>query len=586
MTKAYSYIRMSTEIQLRGDSLRRQLEMSRNYATKHGLELVDTLDGKPLHDIGVSGYRGLNRTEGALGGFIDALNDGQIEKGSYLLVESLDRLSRESISKAMVQFMSLIEKGLVVVTLTDGAVYSKENVDQNPGMLFISMGAMARAHDESHIKSKRLSSAWENKRKNISTKPITSIVPKWMALDKASNKIILDTERIKVVKEIFRLCANSYGIDRIVKHLNRNETAVFGRAKLWGRSYISKILNSRAVLGEYQPHIVKNGRREAIGQPIENYYPAVISEQEFINAQAAMERRKIATRGRKGPTFGNVFTGLMYCKHCNQKMQYRDKGKSKKGGQYLICKDKLSGGSCKSPDWRIDEVETLVFRHLKEIDLGSMVTKRENKLGVLDKKISNVKYEITQFGNKKTRAVQNLIDLDLDGDSKKQLSEAIGSLNASLISKEKELAELVIEKTSYLEATSLQTTQGLKNFIDVYEKNSLNYEFKSEVNELLRRAIDRIEMKQTQYGIDPTEYDENSSEVMSYRKRSKKSASAKLEVILKRETFAHHCEWLSREMYVYYKAGSMRYISFADGFSVNIKPTRITPTNRYTKFGD
>ena len=284
-----------------------------------------------------------------------------------------------------------------------------------------------------------------------------------------------------------------------------------------------------------------------------------------------MERRKIATRGRKGPTFGNVFTGIMYCKHCKQKMQYRDKGKSKKGGQYLICKDKLSGGNCESPDWRIDEVEMLIFRHLKEIDLGSMITKKENKLGVLDKKISNVKYEISQHSIKKTRAVQSLVDLDLDGDSKKQLSDVIASLNAAINSKENQLEELIVEKNSYLEATSLQTTQGLKNFINAYEKNSQNYEFKSEVNELLRRAIDRIEMKQTQNGIDPTEYDENSSEVMSYRTRSKKSANAKLDSILTRETFVQHCEWLSRELYIYYKAGNMRYISYADGLSFQIK---------------
>ena len=37
---AYSYIRMSTEIQLRGDSLRRQSEASAIYAQQNGLKLV------------------------------------------------------------------------------------------------------------------------------------------------------------------------------------------------------------------------------------------------------------------------------------------------------------------------------------------------------------------------------------------------------------------------------------------------------------------------------------------------------------------------------------------------------------------
>ena len=38
---AYSYIRMSTDLQLKGDSRRRQLELSKTFAAEHDLELVD-----------------------------------------------------------------------------------------------------------------------------------------------------------------------------------------------------------------------------------------------------------------------------------------------------------------------------------------------------------------------------------------------------------------------------------------------------------------------------------------------------------------------------------------------------------------
>lgn len=43
MVNAYSYIRMSTQQQLSGDSLRHQLEASREYAKKHDLNLDETL---------------------------------------------------------------------------------------------------------------------------------------------------------------------------------------------------------------------------------------------------------------------------------------------------------------------------------------------------------------------------------------------------------------------------------------------------------------------------------------------------------------------------------------------------------------
>src|SRR4051794_17399302 len=100
--KAYSYIRFSTPEQLKGDSLRRQLQLSRDYALQHGLELDEE-----LKDIGVSAFKGKNRTDGALGRFINLVREGKIEPGSVLLVESLDRLSRDQILAALSQFSEI-----------------------------------------------------------------------------------------------------------------------------------------------------------------------------------------------------------------------------------------------------------------------------------------------------------------------------------------------------------------------------------------------------------------------------------------------------------------------------------------------
>jgi len=90
--KAYSYIRFSTPEQIKGDSLRRQLDGSRQWAEDNDYEL-DT----SMRDLGISAYSGANRTEGALKKFIDLIQQGQINEGSVLILESLDRLSREVI---------------------------------------------------------------------------------------------------------------------------------------------------------------------------------------------------------------------------------------------------------------------------------------------------------------------------------------------------------------------------------------------------------------------------------------------------------------------------------------------------------
>ena len=42
--KAYSYLRMSTDLQLKGDSRRRQLEASQKYADEFDLDLAGATD--------------------------------------------------------------------------------------------------------------------------------------------------------------------------------------------------------------------------------------------------------------------------------------------------------------------------------------------------------------------------------------------------------------------------------------------------------------------------------------------------------------------------------------------------------------
>ena len=55
MPLAYSYLRMSTPEQLKGDSLRRQTEATKKYADLNGLTLDQSLK---LEDLGVSAFKG------------------------------------------------------------------------------------------------------------------------------------------------------------------------------------------------------------------------------------------------------------------------------------------------------------------------------------------------------------------------------------------------------------------------------------------------------------------------------------------------------------------------------------------------
>ncbi len=96
MAQAYSYIRWSSEKQTAGDSKRRQSTGADEYCQKHGL----TLSSDRYLDAGVSAFRGKNAAEGALAGFLEAVDQGRVPKGSMLLIENFDRLSRSPVMTA------------------------------------------------------------------------------------------------------------------------------------------------------------------------------------------------------------------------------------------------------------------------------------------------------------------------------------------------------------------------------------------------------------------------------------------------------------------------------------------------------
>ena len=262
--KAYSYIRMSTDIQLKGDSLRRQLDASLSYALANNLELVDKIDVVYLQDLGVSGFKSKNTQKGALSTFLEALELGKIEKNSVLLIESLDRLSRDRLSEAMPQFFSILKKGIEIVTLIDNQKYTKDIIDTNPGALFISLGVMFRANEESEIKSKRLSAAWDNKRNNAKNKIITRTCPAWLEYDETLKKFVIVPERGEIVKKIFNMCINTCGLYSIARNLNETKTPQFGKGRIWYISYVKKILENRSVIGELSPHhyIMASGKKQ------------------------------------------------------------------------------------------------------------------------------------------------------------------------------------------------------------------------------------------------------------------------------------------------------------------------------------
>ncbi len=350
--KAYSYIRFSSPEQAKGDSLRRQTEAARAWCEARGIALDDT-----LRDLGVSAFKGANAEVGALRAFLDLVEAGRVPSGSHLIVESLDRLSRDDVASALTQLIGLINAGVIVVTLMDGQVYSKEGLKDNWMPLMMSLVIMARAHEESKAKSERVGAAWRRK-KDVAReagKPLGKRAPGWLRVE---NGVFVEVpEKVAVVRRIFDMTIAGYGRRMIVKALNSDGIPSF-RGGTWQTSTLGKILTGRAVLGEYEPHTGthRGGNRTPDGDPIPGYYPAVVDEQTYWRAQSASVGRRIAP-GRRGEDVVNIFQGLSTCE-CGATLHVVNKGKPPKGGTYLVCSSALRKTGCENGrHFRIDKLE-------------------------------------------------------------------------------------------------------------------------------------------------------------------------------------------------------------------------------------
>lgn len=326
---AFSFIRFSSAEQKKGDSTRRQ-EKARDEWLKDNPHVI--LDTKyKLKHIG-SAFRGAHRDDNqALGQFLKLVEASSIKPGSYLIIENLDRLSREDEGTATELFLSLVNRGIVVVQLLPERIEFRKPVDMIK--LIRAVVELSRGHSESAMKSVRLAAAWANKRNNAREKKtaISAKCPAWLCRNGDRYEVI--PENVEAVRLMFTLSAEGFGINGIIRRLVADNHKPFGRTRNWNNTYIGNILAGRAVLGEYQPF--KNKKPE--GEPIKGFYPAVVSEELWWKVQAGLKQRLNHKGGRhRGEV--NLFSSLMIHALDDDKIEYRnfkDARKIRGGKVYL-----------------------------------------------------------------------------------------------------------------------------------------------------------------------------------------------------------------------------------------------------------
>ena len=243
-------------------------------------------------------------------------------------------------------------------------------------------------------------------------------------------------EKAKIVRLIFEMCSHVSGLWGIAKYLNENKVPILGRGKHWYKSTIQKIIRNRAAIGEYQTYHYVDGIRKPLEHVIKDYFPAIISDQDFSVAQLAIKNRK-SDAGRKGSIYSNVLSGLVYCS-CGSKMIYKNRGIPPKGGKYLICTSRHLKTGCLKPEWRLDYAEEQLFNHLLEINFDELTSKNYASEKSLQSYIVSLEANASDIQNKMSNLVNFLMD-DLNEDAKKIIKDTLNELTEQIKSINKEI---------------------------------------------------------------------------------------------------------------------------------------------------
>lgn len=342
--RVYSYLRFSDPRQASGSSADRQLAYAQAWAAQREMELDQSLT---LKDEGLSAYHQRHVKQGALGTFLRAVDEGRIPEGSVLVVEGLDRLSRAEPIQAQAQLAQIINAGLTVVTASDGREYNRASLKAQPMDLVYSLLVMIRAHEESDTKSKRVTAAIRRQCEGWLAGSFRGVIrngkdPQWLRWDGQGWQLIED--RVTAVRRALELYRQGLGAVRAYRMMFDEGHVLTD----WG-------ISGQQIYRLVQLPALRGAKRIALdGEDylLEDYYPRILTEDEWSDLQALVVQRH--RRRGKGDIPGIVTgIGLTICGYCgsaivgqNLMQRMREDGTLADGHRRLLCTSYSKNGGC------------------------------------------------------------------------------------------------------------------------------------------------------------------------------------------------------------------------------------------------
>ena len=367
------YCRLSRDDELQGDSnsIKNQKAILSKYAQEHGFT-------NPRFYVD-DGYSGTNFNRPDFQRLMDDVNDGKVRT---IIVKDMSRLGRDYLKVGFYTEITFPEANVRFIAIND-QVDSESAVD-NDFTPFRNIINEWYAKDT----SKKIRAVL--KAKGMSGKHLCTIPPYgYKKDDHDKQQWLVDEEAAKVVKEIYSLCMQGFGPTQIARILTERgvDTPVIHNRKcglpattyesefpdVWVQTTVAGILENMSYLGHtvnFRPKKKSYKSKKKIDLPkekwaiFENTHEAIIDKDTFDTVQRIRQaKRRPTSMGEM-----SIFSGLVYCADCGQKM-YLCRCTTMKQKEYFNCSSyrKKKKATCTSHQITVEAVEHFVLTNLQKV---------------------------------------------------------------------------------------------------------------------------------------------------------------------------------------------------------------------------
>ena len=385
---AYSYRRFSSRNpqQRDGTTLQRQFEMAQEVCTANNWQLVDLPP-----DASVSGFKitdadeqtAANFHKGQLGKFLAKVRAGEITVGSVLVLEQLDRFSRNYFDIVFPVWLELLQTGIEIYSCVSRTHYTLEAIRKNPMLAGMALMELANGNEYSRGLSERIGKAFKIKLADAASGKkvhLGSWQPRWIDFHgkKGEEGTFTFNDYAKTVRRIVLDYIDNKSMNRIAKALIAEKKATAQGGK-WGVGIIASILRNQDAM---------RGTITVKGTTLNNFYEPLITDAEYNVLKAKLSENK-NKKGGCGNTGSDTIANL-----------FRNRGKCICGGSVRAgagayrCRDRELGKCQHKGSMWIKEIEEdffgLFIQEQPEALLGKHTPKHNQEISRLKSLIAQL----------------------------------------------------------------------------------------------------------------------------------------------------------------------------------------------------